>query len=120
MNDRLPSFADPKNLVEQPVPVAETIPDDMSLIEIAYAVVRGKLKLSQQQLVVLKELLPTVLPKLTAVATTFVDGKDFASMLDRAIERSQPKLIELQPEPVNSPEPHSAEELKAPMPKLRR
>jgi hypothetical protein len=64
--------------------------DDTSLIEIAYAVVRGKLKLSQLQLVVLKELLPTVLPKLRAVATTFVDGKDFASMLDRAIGRSAP------------------------------
>jgi hypothetical protein len=38
-------------------------------------------------------LLPHQRPKLTAIATTSMDGKDFASMLERAITRSKAPLL---------------------------
>ena len=38
-------------------------------------------------------------PKLGAIATASMNSRDFASMLDRAIQRSQVKLIEHQPAP---------------------
>jgi len=60
--------------------------------------------------------------KLTAIAN--VSEGSLVQMLDAAIERSKPKLIELQPEPalepVNAPEQHPASELRKPMAKLRR
>src|SRR5215831_10665071 len=94
---------------------AQRIPDDVPLLEIADMVVRGKVKLSQQQARVLIELLPYHAPKLTAVATAALDGHSFADLLDRAIERSHGmKLIEAQPVP------HPASELKGPMARLRR
>jgi hypothetical protein len=46
------------------------------------------------------ECAPYVHPKLTAVVTTSMNGQDFARMLERAIERSQAPLkqIELRPD----------------------
>jgi hypothetical protein len=44
------------------------------------------------------ECAPYVHPKLTAIATTSMDGKDFASMLERAVARSRaPLVIDHQP-----------------------
>jgi hypothetical protein len=65
------------------------VPDDMSLMDAAEAVVRGKLKLTAQQERMLRELLPFFAPKLSVTATTSLDGKDFASLLERAIQRSK-------------------------------
>jgi hypothetical protein len=39
------------------------------------------------------ECAPYVHPKLTAIATTTLNGKDFASMLERAIQRSRAPLV---------------------------
>ena len=57
-------------------------------------------------------------PKLAAVA--HVGEGMFGDLLDKAIERSHPKLIEFKPEPANAPEQHPASELRKPMAKLRR
>jgi hypothetical protein len=97
-----------------------TIPDDIPLMEIADRVVRGKLKLSREQMRLLIELLPYHAPKLMAVAN--VTEGSFAKLLDAAIARSQPKLIELHAEAPIEPEPteHSASELKGPMSQLRK
>ena len=65
----------------------ETIPDDIPLLELADRVVRGKVRLSQQQMRMLIEMLPFVAPKLSAVG--FVrDADTFASRLDRCLARS--------------------------------
>jgi hypothetical protein len=69
-------------------------------LDLADAVVRGKAKLSAQQMRLLIELLPYHLPKLSAVAVGHFNGQDFAAQLDRAIQRSAAgpplKLIEAQ------------------------
>ena len=79
---------------------AALIPDGMTLVELADAVVRGKLKLTGQQMRLLIELLPYHLPKLSAVAVGHFTGQDFAARLDRAVQRSAAgpplKLIEAQ------------------------
>ena len=78
----------------------QAIPDEMPLMELAEAVVRGKIKLGAQQQRMLIELLPFLAPKLSAMAVGSMNGKDFASALERAIQRSlagKPiKLIEAQ------------------------
>ena len=66
----------------------QAIPDDMPLMALAEAVVRGKVALSPQQERMLRELLPFHAPKLGAVAIGHMNGKDFASVLERAIARS--------------------------------
>jgi len=71
------------------------IPDNVPLMELAEMVVRGKVKLSAQQQRMLIELLPFIAPKLSAVAN--VNGQDFASLLDRRLERIAkrgPRLLE--------------------------
>jgi len=77
-----------------------TIPDDMTILEIAAAIVRGKIKPSSMQTRMVIELLPYHMPKLSAVAHATMLGQDFAAMLDRAIERTlagpPTKLIESQ------------------------
>jgi len=79
---------------------ASLVPDGMTLMDLADAVVRGKVKLSPQQMRLLIELLPYHLPKLSAVAVGHFNGTDFATQLDRAIQRSAAgppiKLIEAQ------------------------
>ena len=61
---------------------------DMPLMELAEAVVRGKIKLAAQQQRMLIELLLFLAPKLSAMAVGSMNGKDFASALERAIQRS--------------------------------
>jgi hypothetical protein len=100
----------------------DAIPDDLSLMEIADRVVRGKLKLGAQQMRLLIELLPYHAPKLMAVAN-MTEGS-FGKLLDAAIERSNGplKLIEARPIPAEPEEPieHDASEMKGPFKKLER
>jgi hypothetical protein len=80
---------------EQRQQVSEPIPDNISLAELAKQVVRGKVKLSREQMRMLIELLPFYMPKLSSVALGYLDAIDFASRLDRAIDRrNNAKLIE--------------------------
>ena len=107
-------FTDPKLVTEVPT----AIPDDISLLELADSVARGKRKLSPPQMRLLIELLPYHAPRLTAVATAELNGNSFAELLDRAIERSQkPKMIEAKAVLV---EPLPASELRRPFPRMRR
>ena len=79
--------------VEEPTP--EPIPDDVPILELAEQVVRGKRKLSREQMRMLIELLPYYAPKLTAIAVGTLNGQDFYTRLDRAVERSErAKLID--------------------------
>ena len=79
-------------------------------MELADKVVRGKVKLAQQQLRMLIEMLPYIAPKLSATAIATMDGGSFAEALERAILRSH------SPGPLlNGPvEPLPASELKKP------
>jgi hypothetical protein len=97
---RLPSLADPENLKVREEPKPEPIPDNLSLPELAEQVVRGKVKLTPMQQRMLIELLPFLMPKLSAVAHNYLNSDDFATRLDRAIARSdRAKLIEARPIP---------------------
>ena len=99
---RLPYFADPANLVTPKEPEPEPILDDISILELAEQIVRGKRKLSREQMRMLIELLPYYAPKLTAIAVGALDGQDFYTKLDTAIERSErAKLIEARAEPTD-------------------
>ena len=100
----------------------ELIPDELSYDQIADEVIRGKRKLSPQQLRLLIEIFPYYRPKLTAVATAALDGNSFGELLDRAIarvERSKqpppPKMIE-----GTAVEVHPASELRGNFPRMRR
>ena len=82
---------------EQRQQASELIPDNIPLPELAEQVVRGKVKLSQQQVRILIELLPFYMPKLQAIALGRLTGEDFAARLDRAVDASnRAKLIEAQ------------------------
>ena len=80
---------------EQRQSASGLIPDDIPIPELAEQVVRGKVKLSTQQMRMLVELLPYYSPKLTAIAVGTLTSQDFYSRLERAIDRSErAKLIE--------------------------
>lgn len=71
------------------------IPKGITAPELAEMVMRGEVKLSPQQMRAMIELLPFHAPKLSSVAVGYLTGEDFASRLDRAIERSNgAKLID--------------------------
>jgi len=79
----------------------------LSLLQMAY---RGKVKLTPQQARCAIEALPYENPKLSAVAHGHFDGTDFASRLERAIERSKsplalntPAVIERDPSELKKP-----------------
>jgi hypothetical protein len=94
----------------------ETIPDDLSLDQIADDVVRGKRTLTPPQMRLLIELLPYYRPKLTAVA--HYQGS-FADALEQAIERRAnrpPPTLLLE---AKSVETQSAEVLKKPFARRR-
>jgi len=74
----------------------EVIPDDVSLMELADRVVRGKIRLSPPQQRMLIEMLPYIAPKLSATAVATMNGEDFAARLDRCIERSGKSLCHYQ------------------------
>jgi hypothetical protein len=71
------------------------IPKGVTAPELADMAMRGEVKLSPQQMRAMIELLPFHAPKLSSVALGYLNGTDFASRLDRAIDRSErAKLIE--------------------------
>jgi hypothetical protein len=70
--------------MEYKAQVEAPIPDDLPLLDLADQVVRGKIKLSAQQMRMLIEMLPFVAPKLMAVGVGTIHNQDFANRLDRA------------------------------------
>jgi hypothetical protein len=90
----------------------------LPLLQMAY---RGQVKLTPQQARCAIEALPYETPKLSAVAHGHFEGNDFASALDRAIERSGINAKPLPPPKVIDHEPPvSPEEMKRPFTRLRR
>jgi hypothetical protein len=82
--------AEQRQHVDEPV-----IPDHIPLSELAEQVVRGKVKLSPPQMRMLIELLPFTMAKLSAVSVGYMNAEDFASRLERAVNRSESaRLIE--------------------------
>jgi hypothetical protein len=75
-------------------PEAGPIPDNISLMELAEMVVRGKVKLAPPQMRMLIEMLSYFAPKLSAVGVGYLTNDTFAERLDRAINASNAKLIE--------------------------
>jgi hypothetical protein len=72
-----------------------TIPKGVTAPELADMVMRGEVKLSPQQMRAMVELLPFHAPKLSSVGVGYLDASDFASRLERAVQRSdRAKLIE--------------------------
>jgi hypothetical protein len=89
----------------------------LPLLQMAY---RGKVKLTPQQARCAIEALPYEVPKLSAVAHGHFDGTDFATQLERAIERSRQPLPLPPPKVIEHEPPVSAEEMKAPFQRYRR
>jgi hypothetical protein len=65
--------------------------DALGLLQMEY---QGKITLTYAQRRAAEACLPFERPKLGVMATTNMTTEDFATMLDRAISRSQVKLIE--------------------------
>jgi hypothetical protein len=72
---RLPSFANPRNLVIEDEPEPEPIPDDIPITELAEQVVRGKVKLSRSQMKMLIEPLPYLCTKANGCCCWVVEGR---------------------------------------------
>src|SRR5262245_52277784 len=70
------------------------LPKDVRALELLQMVYRGEAKATPQQMRASIESLPYENPKLSAVAVGYLTGEDFASRLERAIERANGKLIE--------------------------
>jgi hypothetical protein len=105
---RMPSFAE----------VAEhradgkvvQLPEDIDALQLLQMEYRGQVELTYAQRRAAEACLPFERPKLGVVATTTLSSDTFAEMLDRAISRSQVRLIEhvrqdegSQPSPPPSP-----------------
>jgi hypothetical protein len=72
--------------------------DELSAHKILQLVYRGKLEVTPMQMRALGIAIGFESPKLTATAMSSMDGKDFASLLEKAIARSSaPLVIEHQP-----------------------
>jgi hypothetical protein len=99
---RMPSFAEvaERKADGKVVELPEGI-DAYQLLQMEY---RGQIVLTYHQRQSAMKCLEFERPKLGVVATTNMTSDDFASMLDKAISRSQVKLIEHQPAPA-SPSP---------------
>jgi len=98
------------------------LPEGTSAKQALEMVYRGEIVLSPQQMRAAIECLQFEVPKVSAVAVTHMDGQDFASALERAIERSGVnKPVPLPPPKVIEHEPTvSAEEMKKPFQRFRR
>src|SRR5260370_17834975 len=102
---KLPSFANSANLVVEEEPKPTPMPKDIRALQLLQMEYRGEIELTHHRRRAAIECLPFETPKLGVVATTTMNADDFASMLDRAIQRSGMKVIEHQPAPSPSPLP---------------
>jgi hypothetical protein len=119
---RMPSFAD-EDLVDlrsyQTVEEGEAEPVELAphetSLDFLQRVYRSVKQPMSRRLRAAIEALPHEHPRLGAIATASMNGQDFASLLERAIERSgkTPLMIEAAAQ-------HPPEELREPMTRLRR
>ena len=94
-----------------------TLPEGTTARQFLPMVMRGEIDPEPRQMNAANVLIEYEEPKLSAVGVAHMDGKDFASQLERAIERSRqpPPPAALLPAPE-----HSADELKKPFVLRRR
>src|SRR5262245_3919067 len=91
MSERIIAVLDQIEAQQQSHP----LPKGVRALELLQMVYRGEFKATPQQMKAAVEVLPYENPKLSAVAVGYMTGEDFASQLDRAIERSNgAKFIE--------------------------
>jgi len=84
------AFTDPSLLTKDERFV---LPEGTTATQALEMVYRGEIVLSPQQMRAAIECLQFENPKVSAVAVTHMNGQDFASALDRAIERSRSPLV---------------------------
>jgi hypothetical protein len=77
-------------------PVAEviTLPEGIDALRLLQMEYRGEIVLTYAQRRAAEACLPFERPKLGVMATTNLTSEDFSAMLERAIARSQVRLIE--------------------------
>jgi len=83
-------------------------------------VYRGEIVLSPQQMRAAIECLQFEVPKVSAVAISHMNGQDFASALERAIQRSKTPLPLPAPKVIEHEPPVSPSEMKKPFSRYRR
>jgi hypothetical protein len=78
------------------------LPQGITALRLLQMVYRGEVKASPQQMRAAIECLPFESPKLVGVGVGYLNAQDFASKLERALQRSDaarfPKLIEARAE----------------------
>ena len=103
------------NRIEQQK-VEPALPEGIMALPLLQMAYRGKVKLTPQQARCAIEALPYENPRVSAVAVSHMNSEDFATALDRCIERSRsPNVVNALPAPPELP----AEELKRPFPTYR-
>jgi hypothetical protein len=92
------------------------LPEEVMALPLLQMAYRGQVKLTPQQARCAIEALPYENPKVSAVAISHMNSEDFATALDRCIERSGKKPLPLPPPKVINAtvEPLPAEKLKGP------
>jgi hypothetical protein len=112
----MPPFADPANLTyEEELRFA--LPEGTTARQFMQMVMRGEIEPTPRQMTAAKVLIEYQEAKLSTVAVGHFEGKDFASMLERAILRSQSPYVT---RALPAPEQHPASELKGNFPVRRR
>ena len=90
---------------EQRLDAERLLPKDVRALELLQMEYRGEVELTHKQHDAAKACLQFETPKLGVIATTNMTSEDFGAMLDRAIARSQVRLIEHRPEEKPAPPP---------------
>ena len=119
---KLPYFADPKNLeiVEDEPKKIEEGPEGETSLELLQNVYRNRKQPLNVRVRCAVEALAHEYPRVSAVAVSHMSGNDFASALERAIERSGVKPTPLPPPKVIATvEQVSAETMKKPFSNYR-
>jgi hypothetical protein len=89
---RLPTFADPENLVIRPE--LRPRPEGETALEFLQAVYRDPEIPLPTRMRAARDALQFEVPRLGVIATTNINGADFAALLDRAIERANGVRVE--------------------------
>jgi hypothetical protein len=101
------------------VELEQSLPEGTTARQFLQMVMRGELEPTPRQMTAAKVLIEYQEAKLTAVAMGHFDKTDFASMLERAIERSKAPYV---PRPALLPAPieHSRDEVRGPFVRRRK
>ena len=119
---KLPYFADPKNLevVEDEPKKVEEGPEGETSLQLLQNVYRNRKQPFNVRVRCAVEALAHEYPRVSAVAVSHLNGQDFASALERAIQRSRQPLPLSAPKTIEHDLPVSAEEMKRPFSRYRR